>query len=45
LLPNLFLDVRFEPHFDLDNSEKNLQFNQSFFLTYRENFKLFKIKK
>lgn len=45
LLPNLFLDVRFEPHFDLDNAEKNLQFNQSFFLTYRENFRLFKVKK
>ncbi|MDQ8004800.1 MAG: hypothetical protein REI64_08385 [Pedobacter sp.] len=45
LLPNLFLDVRFEPHFDLDNAEKNLQFNQSFFLTYRENFRLFKLKK
>jgi len=45
LLPNLFLDVRFEPHFDLDKAEKNLQFNHSFFLTYKESFKLFKVKK
>jgi len=45
LLPNLYLDVRFEPHFDLDRSEKQLQFNHSFFLTYKESFKLFKVKK
>ncbi len=45
LLPNLYLDVRFEPHFDFDKAEKNLQFNHSFFLTYKENFKLFKLKK
>ncbi|SOD18792.1 hypothetical protein [Pedobacter xixiisoli] len=45
LLPNLYLDVRFEPHFDLNNAEKNLQFNHSFFLTYKESFKLFKVKK
>lgn len=45
LLPNLYLDVRFEPHVDFDKSEKNLQFNHSFFLTYRENFRLFKLKK
>ena len=45
LLPNLFLDVRFEPHFDLNQSTKNLQFNHSFFLTYKESFKLFKVKK
>lgn len=45
LLPNLFLDVRFEPHFDLDRAEKTLQFNHSFFLTYKESFKLFKVKK
>lgn len=44
LLPNLFLDVRFEPHFDLDQPDKKLQFNHSFFLTYKENFKLFKVK-
>lgn len=44
LLPNLYLDVRFEPHFDLANSSSNLQFNHSFFLTYKQNFKLFKVK-
>lgn len=45
LLSNLYLDVRFEPHFDLKNSSNNLQFNHSFFLTYKESFKLFKVKK
>lgn len=45
LLPNLFLDVRFEPHFGLNNVDKQLQFNHSFFLTYKENFRLFKLKK
>ena len=45
LIPNLYLDVRFEPHFDLNESSKNLQFNHSLFLTYKEDFKLFKVKK
>lgn len=45
LIPNLYLDIRFEPHFDLGESAKNLQFNHSLFLTYKENFRLFKIKK
>lgn len=44
LLPKLYLDVRFEPHFDLDNADKQLQFNHSFFLTYKESFRLFKAK-
>ncbi|RZL38510.1 MAG: hypothetical protein EOO96_02790 [Pedobacter sp.] len=44
LLPNLYLDVRFEPHFDLNQSAKQLQFNHSFFLTYKESFRLFKTK-
>lgn len=44
LIPNLYLDVRFEPHVDLDNSAKNLQFNHSLFLTYKENFRIFKKK-
>lgn len=43
LIPNLYLDVRFEPHFDLDHSDKNLQFNHSLFLTYKEDFKLGKL--
>lgn len=39
LIPNLFLDVRFEPHLDLDQSDKNLQFNHSLFLTYKNTLK------
>jgi hypothetical protein len=45
LIPNLYLDVRFEPHVDLDHTDKQLQFNHSFFLTYKADFRLFKIKK
>lgn len=45
LVPNFFLDVRFEPHFDLQHSSSNLQFNHSFFLTYKQDFKLFSTKK
>ena len=45
LLPNFYLDVRFEPHFNLNQPDKKLQFNHSFFLTYKESFKLFKVKK
>jgi hypothetical protein len=42
LIPNLYLDVRFEPHFDLDHSDSQLQFNHSLFLTYKEDFRIFK---
>lgn len=46
LLPHLYLDVRVEPHFDLGTSRKeDLQFQGSFFLTYKQDFKLFKVKK
>jgi hypothetical protein len=45
LIPHFYLDVRFEPHIDLDNSDKQIQFNHSFFLTYKQDFKLFKTKK
>ncbi|GGH18031.1 hypothetical protein [Pedobacter zeae] len=45
LIPHLYLDVRFEPHIDLDRTDKQLQFNHSFFLTYKQDFKLFKVKK
>lgn len=45
LVPNLYLDVRFEPHIDLEHRDKNLQFNHSLFLTYKEDFRLFKRKK
>jgi hypothetical protein len=44
LIPNLYLDVRFEPHFDLDHSDSQLQFNHSLFLTYKEDFRIFKWK-
>lgn len=45
LIPDLYLDVRFEPHIDLDHTDKQLQFNHSFFLTYKADFRLFKVKK
>ncbi len=38
LLPGLFLDVRFEPHWDLRNAASSLQFHHSFFLTYKQSF-------
>lgn len=44
LIPNLYLDLRFEPHFDLDHADSNLQFNHSLFLTYKEDFRIFKRK-
>lgn len=44
LVPNLYLDVRFEPHIDLDHPDKQLQFNHSFFLIYKKDFKIYKIK-
>lgn len=46
LLPHLYLDTRIEPHFDLGTSRKeDLQFQGSLFLTYKQDFKLFKVKK
>lgn len=45
LIPNLYLDIRFEPHIDFHEKAKNLQFSHSFFLTYRETFKLLKAGK
>lgn len=44
LIPNLYLDVRFEPHVDLDYADTQLQFNHSLFLTYKESFRIFKRK-
>jgi hypothetical protein len=45
LLPHLYLDVRVEPHVDLGTLRtEQLQFQGSFFLTYKQDFKLFKIK-
>jgi hypothetical protein len=45
LIPDLYLDLRFEPHVDLDHTDKQLQFNHSFFLTYKADFRLFRVKK
>jgi hypothetical protein len=42
LVPHLFLDVRFEPHFDLNHADSQLQFSHSLFLTYKEDFRIFK---
>lgn len=44
LIPNLYLDVRLEPHFDLGTPDADFQFNHSFFLTYKESFRIFKKK-
>ncbi len=44
LIPHLYLDVRLEPHVDLNNADKNLQFNHSLFLTFKEDFRIFKKK-
>lgn len=44
LIPNLYLDVRLEPHFDLGTPDADFQFNHSFFLTYKESFRFFKKK-
>jgi len=44
LIPNLYLDVRFEPHFDLGTPDADFQFNHSLFLTYKEDFRIFKRK-
>jgi hypothetical protein len=44
LIPNLYLDVRFEPHFDLGTPDADFQFNHSLFLTYKEDFRIFKKK-
>jgi len=44
LVPHLYLDVRIEPHFDLGTPDSQLQFNHSLFLTYKEDFRIFKRK-
>ncbi len=41
LVPNFYVDLRFEPHFDLGTSRANLQFHHSLFLSYKTSFKLF----
>lgn len=46
LIPNLYLDVRFEPVIDLKSPlSKQVDFSNSFFLTYKEDFNFGKIKK
>jgi len=46
LIPHLYLDVRVEPHVDLGTSRtEQLQFQHSFFLTYKQDFKLFTVRK
>jgi len=42
LVPKLYLDVRFEPHVDLGHADSQLQFSHSLFLTYKEDFRIFK---
>jgi hypothetical protein len=42
LFPNLFLDIRYEPYYDLNNSR--LEFCYSAFLTYRKTFAIRKPK-
>jgi hypothetical protein len=45
LLPHLYLDVRLEPHLDLGSAgSKKVEFSNSFFITYKENIRLFKVK-
>lgn len=45
LLPNFYLDIRLEPHIDLGaGNPGKMEFSNSFFLTYKENIRLFKVK-
>ena len=44
LIPNLYLDVRLEPHWDLGTPDDDFQFSHSLFLTYKEDFTIFKKK-
>ncbi len=46
ILPNLFLDVRIEPIIDLVSPKSTqIDFSNSFFLTYKETFRVGKLKK
>ena len=47
LLPNLYLDLRFEPIMDLNKprGKKKIEFSNSSFLVYKQEFRLHKIKK
>ncbi len=41
IVKNLFLDFRLEPYFDFNNPSSNFQLSNSFFLVYKQEFKLF----
>ncbi len=47
LIPNLYLDFRFEPMMDLNRprGSKKIEFSNSSFLLYKQEFKIHKIKK
>jgi hypothetical protein len=46
LIPNLYLDFRFEPMLDLNRSgKKKIEFANSSFLMYKREFRLYKVKK
>jgi hypothetical protein len=47
LIPNLYLDFRFEPMMDLNRpaGSKKIEFSNSSFLVYKQEFRLHKIKK
>lgn len=44
LIPNLYLDFRFEPLMDLNAKKAKIEFSNSSFLTYRSQFLLKKLK-
>ncbi|WP_395625995.1 hypothetical protein, partial [Daejeonella sp.] len=46
LIPNLYLDFRFEPYMDLGRpaGSRKIEFSNSSFLVYRQSFKLLKPK-
>ncbi|MHB1179517.1 MAG: hypothetical protein ACYCZO_14455 [Daejeonella sp.] len=47
LIPNLYLDFRFEPMMDLNRprGSKKIEFSNSSFLLYKQEFKIHKVKK
>ncbi|MEJ7691677.1 hypothetical protein [Daejeonella sp.] len=47
LIPNLYLDFRFEPMMDLNRpkGKKKIEFSNSSFLVYKQEFRLHKVKK
>jgi hypothetical protein len=46
LLPNLYIDFRFEPFMDLNRpGSKRIEFSNSTFLLYKQEIRLHKVKK